>query len=132
MSTALGSAVGGDDRTVELLKADRLDALPPFLYMDLRRRVREARARGVDVINLAIGDPDQATPPHIVEALVSHHLALGVLNQGDVALVPDPAYPAYQASAIIAGAEVSRVPLRAENGFLMDFAEIPPRLATTV
>ena len=159
-------------------KAERLKLLPPYLFVQIRNRIREARERGVDVISLGVGDPDQPTPPHVVEALVqaardpanhqyptdeergmfafrqavarwyhrrfgvhadpekqilaligskegNHHLCLGVLNPGDVAVLPDPGYPAYYASAVFAGAEVIRVPIRRENGYLLDFEEIP-------
>ncbi|GAB6875851.1 LL-diaminopimelate aminotransferase [Thermaerobacter litoralis] len=49
--------------------ARRLERIPPYLFAELDRMQAEAAARGVDVISLGIGDPDQPTPPHIVEAL---------------------------------------------------------------
>ncbi len=49
--------------------ADRLKQLPPYLFMTLRNKINEARARGVDVISLAIGDPVEATPDNVVQAL---------------------------------------------------------------
>ncbi|EKP93747.1 LL-diaminopimelate aminotransferase [Thermaerobacter subterraneus] len=49
--------------------ARRLERIPPYLFAELDRLQAEAAARGVDVISLGIGDPDQPTPPHIVEAL---------------------------------------------------------------
>ena len=49
--------------------ARRLDRIPPYLFAELDRLQAEAAARGVDVISLGIGDPDQPTPPHVVEAL---------------------------------------------------------------
>lgn len=49
--------------------ARRLGRIPPYLFAELDRMQAEAAARGVDVISLGIGDPDQPTPPHIVEAL---------------------------------------------------------------
>jgi len=49
--------------------ADRLSRLPPYLFAEIDRMKREARARGVDIIDLGVGDPDQPTPPHIVEKL---------------------------------------------------------------
>jgi LL-diaminopimelate aminotransferase len=51
--------------------ADRLTKLPPYLFAAIDQKKREARARGVDVIDMGIGDPDLPTPPHIVEALQS-------------------------------------------------------------
>jgi LL-diaminopimelate aminotransferase len=49
--------------------ADRLKRLPPYLFAEIDRQKREARARGADLIDLGIGDPDLPTPPHLVEAL---------------------------------------------------------------
>jgi LL-diaminopimelate aminotransferase len=57
------------------------------------------------------------------------NLSQVLLNPGDVALVPDPAYPVYQASGIIAGAEIVAMPLLHENGFLPDFESIPEEIA---
>ena len=51
--------------------AERLTKIPPYLFMTLRNKINEARARGVDVISLAIGDPVEATPDSIVEALAN-------------------------------------------------------------
>ncbi|QJA06510.1 LL-diaminopimelate aminotransferase [Thermosulfurimonas marina] len=48
--------------------SERLKALPPYLFVELDRKKAEARARGVDVIDLGVGDPDLPTPSHIVEA----------------------------------------------------------------
>ena len=49
--------------------ADRLNKIPPYLFMTLRNKINEAVAQGIDVISLAIGDPVDATPAPIVEAL---------------------------------------------------------------
>jgi len=48
--------------------ADRIKQLPPYLFVRLDQMKNEALARGVDVIDLGIGDPDQPTPEHIVAA----------------------------------------------------------------
>ncbi|WP_308640117.1 aminotransferase class I/II-fold pyridoxal phosphate-dependent enzyme [Paenibacillus silvisoli] len=53
------------------------------------------------------------------------HLALSLCNPGDIALVPDPGYPVYMAGLALAGTDPYRMPLRAENGFMPDFEEIP-------
>jgi LL-diaminopimelate aminotransferase len=50
-------------------RARRLDAIPPYLFAELDRKIEERRAAGVDVISLGVGDPDLPTPPHVVEAL---------------------------------------------------------------
>ncbi|HNZ14348.1 MAG TPA: LL-diaminopimelate aminotransferase [Anaerolineaceae bacterium] len=52
-----------------------------------------------------------------------------LLNPGDVSLVPDPGYPVYSASGIIAGAEVVYLPLNRETGFLPDLDAIPEETA---
>jgi LL-diaminopimelate aminotransferase len=44
--------------------------LPPYLFAEIDRRKREALARGVDLIDLGIGDPDIPTPPVIVKKLI--------------------------------------------------------------
>ncbi|MDP3449182.1 MAG: aminotransferase class I/II-fold pyridoxal phosphate-dependent enzyme, partial [Anaerolineaceae bacterium] len=53
------------------------------------------------------------------------NLSQVILNPGDIALVPDPGYPVYSASGIIAGAEIYNVPLESKNGFLPDLNAIP-------
>jgi LL-diaminopimelate aminotransferase len=47
----------------------RLEAIPPYMFAELERRVADKRAAGIDVISLGIGDPDRPTYPHIVEAM---------------------------------------------------------------
>ena len=49
--------------------AKRLDAVPPYLFAELERKVSEAERAGVDVISLGIGDPDLPTPRAVIEAL---------------------------------------------------------------
>jgi LL-diaminopimelate aminotransferase len=49
--------------------ADRIKHLPPYLFAAIDKAKQEARARGVDVIDLSVGDPDLPTPLHIIEAL---------------------------------------------------------------
>jgi LL-diaminopimelate aminotransferase len=48
-----------------------------------------------------------------------------LLNPGDVSLVPDPGYPVYSASGLIAGAEIVPMPLLESNQFLPDLEAIP-------
>ncbi|MBN2564535.1 MAG: aminotransferase class I/II-fold pyridoxal phosphate-dependent enzyme, partial [Candidatus Eisenbacteria bacterium] len=52
------------------------------------------------------------------------HLPLAVMDQGDMALVPDPAFPIYPAATWLAGAEVRLVPLSEERGFLPDLRSL--------
>jgi len=49
--------------------AKRVEALPPYLFAELDRRIAERRAAGQDIISLGVGDPDSPTPEHVVEAL---------------------------------------------------------------
>jgi LL-diaminopimelate aminotransferase len=49
--------------------ADRIKHLPPYLFAAIDKAKQEARAKGVDVIDLSVGDPDLPTPSHIIEAL---------------------------------------------------------------
>lgn len=62
---------------------ERLKKLPPYLFVEVDRRKRELRAKGKDVIDLGVGDPDLPSPDFAVEALAegardpkNHHYAL--------------------------------------------------------
>jgi LL-diaminopimelate aminotransferase len=156
--------------------AKRLDAVPPYLFAELERKIAQKRREGVDVISLGIGDPDLPTPPVVVEALAeaardprthqyptNHgsgelrdaaagfyrerfgveldpaseivpalggkeavgHIAMALLDPGDICLSPDPGYPPYTSGPLFAGAEVHYLSLEAEHGFLPDLDTIP-------
>lgn len=160
--------------------ADRIKHLPPYLFAAIDKAKQEAKERGVDVIDLSVGDPDLPTPAHIIEALnraardpSNHqypsyegklafrkamadwyqrtfgvsldpgeevltligskegiaHAPLAFINPGDVALVPDPAYPVYRTATAFAGGEPVVMPLLRENGFLPDLEAIDPAIA---
>ncbi len=49
--------------------ADRLSALPPYLFARIDAMKAEKARSGADIIDLGVGDPDLPTPPHVVEAL---------------------------------------------------------------
>lgn len=49
--------------------ATRIKTLPPYLFAAIDKMKQEAIARGVDIINLGIGDPDLPTPMPIIESL---------------------------------------------------------------
>ena len=49
--------------------AKRIENLPPYLFVEISRKIAEKRAQGEDVINLGIGDPDIPTPGHVIERL---------------------------------------------------------------
>ncbi len=50
-------------------RAERLAKLPPYLFKEIDRKKEEVMARGVDIIDLGVGDPDLPTPAHIIDAL---------------------------------------------------------------
>jgi len=70
-------------------------------------------------------DPETEVLPLLgsAEGLFIIHLCL--LDPGDVALVPDPSYPSYEAGVKLAGGQVEWVPLLKKNGFLPDLKSIP-------
>jgi LL-diaminopimelate aminotransferase len=47
----------------------RVEAMPPYAFAELERRIAAKREAGIDVISLGIGDPDEPTYPHIVKAM---------------------------------------------------------------
>ncbi len=49
--------------------AARLKQLPPYLFAEIDRLKQEATDRGMDIIDLGVGDPDLPTPPHIVKRM---------------------------------------------------------------
>ena len=49
--------------------ARRLDKIPPYLFVEISRKIAEKKAQGIEVISFGIGDPDIPTPPSIVERL---------------------------------------------------------------
>ena len=51
-------------------------------------------------------------------------ISLAFVNPGDKVLVPDPGYPTYSSSAQLAGAEMVKYNLKAENGWFPDFEEL--------
>jgi LL-diaminopimelate aminotransferase len=58
----------------------RIEKLPPYLFVEISKKIVAKKARGEEVISFGIGDPDLPTPDHIIEALnkaarnpVNHH-----------------------------------------------------------
>ncbi|HJX69310.1 MAG TPA: LL-diaminopimelate aminotransferase [Dehalococcoidia bacterium] len=49
--------------------ARRLSRLPPYLFVEINRKIAELRAGGKDIIDFGIGDPDLPTPSHIIECM---------------------------------------------------------------
>jgi len=146
----------------------RMRRLPPYVFATVNELKMKLRRQGEDIIDLGMGNPDIATPKHIVDKLVEaaqkptnhrysaskgipnlrkaianwykrrydvnidpetevvvtigvkeglSHLALVMLSPGEVVFVPDPTYPIHTYSAIIAGADVRRIPISPERDF---------------
>jgi alanine-synthesizing transaminase len=146
----------------------RIKRLPPYVFAIVNDLKVKARARGEDIIDFGMGNPDLPTPAHIVEKLCESahnarnhrysasrgisklrqaicdwyrrrhgveldpeteaiatigakeglsHLALAIVEPGDVALVPNPTYPIHAYSVIIAGGDVRHVRLTAGEDF---------------
>ncbi len=163
-----------------IARAERVRRVPPYLFAEIDRLKDEMIARGSDVIDLGVGDPDLPTPPHIIEKLArtakdpaNHrypsysgmndfrlsvakwfkkrfgveldplgevltligskeglaHLPLALIDPGDLALVPSPAYPVYHIATMFAGGEPWSMPLLKKNAFLPDLDSIPGEVA---
>ncbi|MBA5869093.1 MAG: alanine transaminase [Nitrospira sp. CR2.1] len=48
----------------------RIKRLPPYVFAQVQTLKLEARQRGEDIIDFGMGNPDQPTPPHIVDKLI--------------------------------------------------------------
>ncbi len=57
------------------------------------------------------------------------HIALSIVDEGDVVLVPDPCYPVFGDGPQLAGARLYYMPQRKENGYLIQLSEIPEEVA---
>ena len=74
--------------------ARRIENLPPYLFVEITKKIAEKRAKGEDVITFAIGDPDIPTPPHIIDRLCRAawpDMALPPLYKGASPLPPSSA-----------------------------------------
>ncbi|MDP3948036.1 MAG: aminotransferase class I/II-fold pyridoxal phosphate-dependent enzyme, partial [bacterium] len=49
--------------------ARRIENLPPYLFVEISKKIAEKRAKGEDVVSFGIGDPDIPTPAHIIDKL---------------------------------------------------------------
>jgi alanine-synthesizing transaminase len=152
----------------------RMQRLPPYVFAVVNDLKMQLRREGQDIVDLGMGNPDIATPKHIVDKMTEaaqkadnhrysasrgipnlrraisawydrrfgvdidpetetvvtigakeglSHLALVMLSPGDVVFVPDPTYPIHTYSAIIAGADVRRVPIARERDFFQDLLQ---------
>ncbi len=152
-------------------EANRMKRLPLYLFTILDDLKAQARQRGIDVIDLGMGNPDLPPPKHVVDALVKEvkdpanhrysradgdverklkdamaewydrkfkvqldprtevlpligskegiaHLSLAFLNNDDIALVPNPAYPVHFNGVIMAGGILYSIPTTPEHHYL--------------
>src|SRR3989338_5686100 len=160
--------------------AKRTETLPPYLFAEIDKKRQAAIAKGVDIINMGIGDPDQPTPKNIVDAMhkaiddpsthnyppyhgmkefkegavkwfekrfgvklnpetecvaligskeAIHNCIFATIDEGDIALLPDPAYPVYKSSTILCGGKPYITPLLEKNNWLPDLTKIPSDVA---
>src|SRR5437868_13661900 len=56
------------------------------------------------------------------------HLAMALLDGGDVAVVPEPGYAVYEGGTVLAGGEPYRYALTARTAFLLELEELPPEV----
>ncbi|MFO7171780.1 MAG: aminotransferase class I/II-fold pyridoxal phosphate-dependent enzyme [Bacillota bacterium] len=113
-------AAARDPRTHGYSPFDGLPELKEAIAAWYRRRF------GVEV------DPHREVAILIGAKVGLQEISLCLLEPGDVALVPDPGYPDYWSGIALAGARLHPLPLRPENGFVPDFAEVPPAVAEKV
>src|SRR5205085_9428303 len=48
----------------------RINRLPPYVFNEVQALKLQARRRGEDIIDFGMGNPDEPTPPHIVDKLI--------------------------------------------------------------
>ena len=61
------SIMGDAELAIKFEKARRIKELPPYLFAAIDRKKNAAKAKGVDLIDLGVGDPDTPTPSPIIE-----------------------------------------------------------------
>ena len=49
--------------------SQRMSRVPPYLFVQISRKIAEKKAQGVEVISFGIGDPDLPTPDYVIDAL---------------------------------------------------------------
>jgi LL-diaminopimelate aminotransferase len=162
-------------------QTQRIAKIPPYIFAQIDKQKAEAIAKGIDILNLGIGDPDLPTPDYIIDAMSdairdpkTHdyppyegtlefrqavadwyqdrfnvtldpktevlsligskegiaHAFLTFLDPGDIAILPNPGYPAYEVNTIIAGGVPHLVPVTEENNYEIDFDKIDYEIAS--
>jgi LL-diaminopimelate aminotransferase len=54
---------------MEIRYSEKLKKLPPYLFIEIDRKKKEAIDKGTDIISLGVGDPDMPTPEHIIKSM---------------------------------------------------------------
>jgi LL-diaminopimelate aminotransferase len=49
--------------------ASRVEKIPPYLFVEISRKIAQKRQEGIEVISFGIGDPDLETPSRVVDVL---------------------------------------------------------------
>lgn len=52
-----------------MIENNAMQKLPPYLFARIEKKIEEAKEKGIDIINLGIGDPDQPTPKNIIDKM---------------------------------------------------------------
>jgi LL-diaminopimelate aminotransferase len=103
----------------------RNPALSKYGFQQGLPEFRQAASRWIDRRFGIRFDPVSEVLPLIGSKEGLSHLPLAVINDGDVAIVPEPGYQAYLGGALLSGAEPYIAPLRPENQFLLKLDELP-------
>lgn len=103
----------------------RNPALSKYGFQQGLPEFRQAASRWIERRFGVHFDPATETLPLIGSKEGLSHLALTVIDPGDVAIVPEPGYQAYIGGAILAGAVPYIAALRPENAFLLQLDQVP-------
>ena len=95
---------------------------------DVERRLRQAIANSYKKKFNVTLDPNTEVLPLIGSKEGIAHLSLAFLNNDDIALVPNPAYPVHFNGVIMAGGILYNIPISPENDFLPDLESIPKEI----
>ncbi len=106
--------------------AVRDPAMSRYAYQVGLRAFREAASRYLQRRFGVEFDPADEVLPLLGSKEGLAHLPLAFVNPGDACVLPDPGYPAYLGGTVLAGAEPILVPLRSENGFLVELEDLAP------
>jgi LL-diaminopimelate aminotransferase len=110
---------------VRMTEAVREPAMGRYGFAMGLMAYREAIVRFMQQRFGATFDPMTEVVPLIGSKEGLAHLAFAYLNEGDVAIMPEPGYNAYMGGTVLSNGTPYKYQLRADNGFLVDLDEIP-------